>query len=91
MKNPIILGKTYQLQPDYNTIKTNHREQVLLLFSLHQLTGLIGSELVEHYVDLIIPMVKKFGEQGYSGITSHRAKRRKHINYLHHNYLIFNN
>jgi len=90
MKSPIELRKTYQLHPNYNTIQTNHREHVLLLYTLHELTGLLGSELIENYLNLIIPINVKIGEKGYNFITSHRSKRRKHLNNLIENYLISN-
>lgn len=90
MKNPIELKKAYLLTDDYNSIKTNHREQILLLYTLHQLTGLLGTQLIENYINLIIPITKKNGEQGYTVVTSHRAKRRKHLNYLLNNHLTIN-
>ncbi|WP_424493780.1 hypothetical protein [Salinimicrobium sp. GXAS 041] len=90
MENPIKIKKEYQLKNDYQTLKANHREQVLLLFTLHKLSGDTGKKLIDSYLNAIIPITVKSKEPRYSTITSHRCKRREHLNHLLNNYFTLN-
>ena len=86
--NSIKLKKDYQLVTDYLKIRSNHREQLILLYALHLLTGDEGSELVESYLEMTMPIDINLNERGYSSLTSHRSKRRAHLNYLMSTYFV---
>jgi hypothetical protein len=74
------------VNPDENYIKipSNHREQLMLIYTLHNMFGAFDKELIAIYVNIVMPIPQGMTSKhpGYSSLTSQRHKKRKQIRFL---------
>lgn len=87
MENTIKINKDYQLSSDFVILsKSNHREQLWLLYTLHILTGDTGNKLIDTYIDLTLPLSNNYTKQKYHSVTSHRYKKKQQLRILMNQY-----
>lgn len=88
----MIEEKKLKLKKEYrfkNTdkLKPNRKEQVLLIYLYSKLTSLHGSELIEHLINVILPMRGNKNESIYNVRTQQRFNKRKVLKKLEKDYL----
>jgi hypothetical protein len=87
MNTEIKLKREYHIK-DTDNLKPNRKEQILLLYAFNKITSLYGNELIEHILNVTIPMIGEYGESQYNVRAHLRWKKRKVLTYLLNNYLV---
>jgi hypothetical protein len=86
MNTTLKIKKEYSIK-NVDNLKPARKEQVLLLYLLNQVTSLQGAELIEHHLDVTIPMIGEYGESIYNVRAHLRWKKRKVLRELLTNHL----
>ena len=69
---------------DFIKIPSNHREQLMLIYSLHGMFGAFDRELIDIYVNVVMPIPEGMTSKtpGYGSLTSQRYVKRKKLQFL---------
>lgn len=72
---------TYELKKKV-TPTPRIREQLALVLFINELTGKHGKDLIQHYIDLILPLNLTPQDEGYKTLTVYRSKKKSRIKKL---------